>query len=121
MKIKLLAANLFEKLFVHPEGELKEIVFSEKDHFPHKQFPVEWWYFTGFLSKTEFLHNNLSKESSAENNLNWQYAFEVTFFRAKRPFESRMLHVALYKLDAGFKAQFLYGELLHHAYTESAV
>lgn len=117
MEVKLILAKVFEKLFVRPEGKLPEIVFSEKDHFPHKRFSVEWWYFTGFLNedsvsdKPDSSGKEISRGSRPDGKANWQYAFEVTFFRARRPFEGRMLHIALYKLDnAEGAARFLYGE-----------
>ncbi len=110
MEAKLILARVFEKLFVRPKGGLPEIVFSEKDHFPHKRFSVEWWYFTGFLNEKPAREN--STAGKEENSGEFQYAFEITFFRAKRPFESRMLHVALYKpnADAGENEKFIYGE-----------
>ena len=109
--MRLFLAKVFEKLFVRPKGDLPEIVFSEKDHFPHKQFSVEWWYFTGFLSEKPAWKNSAAGKGEVAGEL--QYAFEITFFRAKRPFESRMLHVALYKLNAGTadeNEKFIYGE-----------
>jgi len=120
MNLKVIIAKVFEKLFVHPSGALKEIVFSEKDHFPHRQFPVEWWYFTGFLSENPLKGNISNSSGNMDNKLideysfslrQYEYAFEVTFFRAKRPFEGHMLHIALYKLNKAEKGgQFLYGE-----------
>ncbi len=117
MEVKLILAKIFEKLFVRPEGGLPEIVFSEKDHFLHKRFSVEWWYFTGFLNensvsdKPDSSAKEVSRGIHPEGKTNWQYAFEVTFFRAKRPFEGYMLHISLYRLNnANGAPRFLYGE-----------
>jgi predicted secreted hydrolase len=95
--VRLFIAKLFEKIFIHTNKALKEITFTEQDNFPHREFPVEWWYFSGFLNA-----------GKSENPVA-DFAFEISFFRAKNPLERSMLHIALSDLQ---NKTFYYGETI---------
>lgn len=65
---------------------LSPIDFSPSDHFPHKPFGIEWWYFTGVMN------------TPARNS---PLGFEVTFFRIRTIGEGRILHTAITDVEKG--------------------
>lgn len=65
---------------------LSSVKFSNLDHFLHGTSNVEWWYFTGVL------------QSPLRKQL---ISFEVTFFRTRTIFESRILHASITDVEKG--------------------
>jgi len=63
---------------------LPSLVFTTRDHFPHWNANIEWWYFTGILETP------LRKD---------KIGFEVTFFRFWTIFEGRIIHTAITDIE----------------------
>lgn len=65
---------------------LEPVIFTDRDHFPHQNSNIEWWYFTGIM------------DSPSRKN---KVGFEVTFFRFRTILEGRIIHTAFTDVENG--------------------